>query len=112
MTDWDAVAAFALSLPATETGTSYGQPGVKVNGKAFVSAGREPGSFHVRASHEEKALLIETDPNTFWQTAHYANLPGLLVHCGSRDPEHVQLVVERAWWDLARKLDLGDRQRP
>ena len=101
MRDWDEVAAFALTLPGTEPSTSYRQPAVKVGGKAFLSTGHEPGSFHVRSPHDEKAVLLETDPATFWQTPHYANWPGLLVRHGNADPERVRLVVTRAWWDAA-----------
>lgn len=102
MTDWDEVAAFALTLPRTELSTSYRQPAVKVDGAMFVSTGHEPGSFHVRSPHDEKAVLIATDPATFWQTAHYANWPGLLVRYASTDPDRVKLVMHRAWWDAAK----------
>ena len=112
MNDWNDVAAFALTLPSTEASTSYRQPAVKVDGKAFVSTGHEPGSFHARSPHDEKAILIETDPDTFWQTPHYAGWPGLLVRYGSADPERVRLVITRAWWDLARpatRRSFGER---
>ena len=102
MRDWDAAAAFALTLPHTVLATSYRQPAVKVDGKTFISTGHEPGSFHVRSPHDEKAVLIETDPDTFWQTAHYEGWPGLLVRHGSADPERVRLVITRAWWDMAK----------
>ena len=101
MTNWDEAADYALALPGTELSTSYRQPAVKVGGRMFMSTGREDGSFHVRSPHEEKAVLIETDPRTFWQTPHYANWPGLLVRYGSADPERVRLVNVRAWWDGA-----------
>lgn len=101
MNSWDEVVAFALTLPAAELSTSYRQPAVKVDGKAFLSTGHEPGSFHVRSPHDEKAVLIETDPDSFWQTAHYANWPGLLVRYGSADVERVKRVMTRAWWDQA-----------
>ncbi len=113
MKDWDAVAAFALSLPETESSTSYGQPAIKVRGKMFVSTGHEAGSFHVRSPHEEKALLIETDPATFWQTPHYANWPGLLVRYGEGDADRVRAVIARAWWDQAPvRLRKGHGDRP
>lgn len=99
--DWDAVLAFALAMPDTYLESFYGRPAPKVNGRAFVSEGGEPGSFHVRSPHDEKAVLIDTDPATFWQTSHYANWPGLLVRYGSTDPERIALVIRRAWWDLA-----------
>lgn len=103
MKDWDEVAACALKLPGAELSTSYGQPAIKVGGKMFVSTGHELGSFHVRSPHDEKTVLIETDPDTFWQTAHYENWPGLLVRFGTSDPERVRLVIRRAWWDRLGK---------
>lgn len=96
---WDDVAAFTLTLPGAEPATSWGQPAVKVRVKLICSTGHQPGSFHVSAGHDEKALLLQTDPETFWQTAHYANWPGLLVRYGSRDPQRVRAVIARAWWD-------------
>ena len=113
MKDWDAVAAFALSLPETEVSTSYSQPAIKVRDKMFVSTGHEGGSFHVRSPHAEKAVLIETDPAIFWQTPHYANWPGLLVRYGAVDIDRVQVVIARAWWDQAPvRLRKGYGDRP
>jgi hypothetical protein len=100
---WDDVVAFALSLPDAAMASFYCQPAPKVNGKAFVSQGREAGSFHVPSPHDEKAVLLDTDPATFWQTAHYEGWPGLLVRYGSADPERVARVITRAWWDKASK---------
>lgn len=103
LNDWDAVKAFALTLPGTTLESFYGTPCPKVNGKAFVSPGREPNSFHVMSPHDEKAILLETDPDTFWQTPHYHNWPGLLVRYDSADPERVRAVITRAWWDRAKQ---------
>ena len=112
MKDWAAVAAYALSLPETEASTSYGQPAIKTRGKMFVSAGHVDGSFHVRSPHDEKAVLIATDPDSFWQTAHYETWPGLLVRYGTTNPKRVTLVIARAWWDQAsarQRKAYGDR---
>lgn len=109
---WDDVVAFALTLPDVAMASFYGALCPKVNGKAFVSPGREPDSFHVMSPHEEKALLIETDPATFWQTAHYEGWLGLLVRYGAADPERVANVIRRAWWDRAKapqRLAFGPR---
>ncbi len=102
MRSWDEAAAFALTLPHTQLSTSYGRPAVKVDGKTFISTGREPDSFHVRTPHDDKAVLLETDPDTFWQTPHYEGWPGLLVRYAAADPDRVRLVVTRAWWDMAK----------
>ncbi|MDQ2879600.1 MAG: hypothetical protein M3R41_11070, partial [Pseudomonadota bacterium] len=61
---------------------------------------------------EEKTILIETDPDTFWQTKHYEGWPGLLVRYGSNDPERIKRVITRAWWDKASQAQreaFGDR---
>ena len=102
MNDWAEVEAFALTLPGVERSTSYRQPALKVDGRAFASTGREPDSFHVRSPHDEKAVLIDTDPTTFWQTPHYEGWAGLLVRYGSADADRVRLVLTRAWWDAAK----------
>ena len=99
---WAAVETFALGLPDTVVGTSYGRPAVKVNDKAFVTHSGEVDSFHVASLHEEKAILIATDPATFWQTPHFANWPGLLVRFAAADPDRVRRVIVRAWWDRAK----------
>ena len=112
MNTWVDVEAFAITLPGALAATSYRQPSIKVDGVSFVSTGHEPGSFHVRSPHDEKALLLGTDPDTFWQTPHYANWPGLLVHYGSADPGRIRLVITRAWWDGAKATTrkvFGDR---
>jgi hypothetical protein len=109
---WAEVTAFALSLPEAELSTSYGKPAVKLRGKAFVYPGREEGSFAVAARLDEKAMLMETDPETFWETPHYSGWPAVLVRYGSPDPERIELVVKRAWWDRAckaRRTDFGPR---
>jgi hypothetical protein len=101
--DWEAVVAFAMSLPDTYLESFYRDLCPKVNKRAFVSPGREPDSFHVPSPMEEKAVLMETDPATFWETPHYVGWPGVLVRYGSDDPERVRTVIRRAWWDKASR---------
>ena len=110
--DWTDVERFAATLADVERSTSYGQPAVKVNGKLIASTGREEGSFHLAAQHEEKAVLIDTDPDSFWQTPHYANWPGLLVRYGSAAGDRIATVITRAWWDrlkIAQRKAYGPR---
>ena len=110
--DWDNVMAFGLALPGTEESTSYGKPAVRVRGKAFLFPGRERGSFAVMAPIEEKELLMETDPDTFWETDHYRGYPAVLVRFGSADRERIENVIRRAWWDRltkAQQKDFGPR---
>jgi hypothetical protein len=111
---WDEVVAFALALPDTELSTSYGRAAVKVRGKAFVYPGREQGSFAVSTPMGEKELLMETEPDTFWETPHYRGWPAVLVKFGSPSRERIETVIERAWWDRASKAQRSARggERP
>jgi hypothetical protein len=96
---WDEAVAHALSLPDTELGTSYGQPAVKVasNGRAFLFPSQEADtSFGVALDLDTIELLKETDPATFWQSAHYEGWPGVLIRYASDDPERVREVIGRA----------------
>jgi hypothetical protein len=101
VTDWDEAVEFALTLPGTELSTSYGKPAVKVNKKVFLYTGREPDSFAVASPLGEKDMLMETDPDTFWETDHYRGWPAILVRYGSPERERIETVITRAWWDKA-----------
>ena len=110
--NWDSVFAFALTLSHTESSTSYGAPTVRVRGKPFVYPGREKGSFAIACPLDEKELLMETDPETFWETDHYRGWPAVLVRYTSSDRERIETVIRRAWWDRltkAQRKDFGPR---
>lgn len=101
---WDEAVAFALTLPGTELSTSYGKPAVKVNGRAFLYIGREEEtSFGVAIDLDTVEMLKETDPGTFWQTAHYEGWPAVLIRYASKDPERVREIVLRSHaWTAAK----------
>ena len=102
--NWDKAVAFALTLPDTELSTSYGKPAVKVNGRAFLFIGREEeSSFGVGLDLDSVDLLMETDPDTYWQTPHYQGWPAVLVRFDSPDPERVRETIRRSHaWNAAR----------
>ena len=107
-TNWDEVMAFALGLPGAEASTSYGAPTVRIRGKPVVYPGRERGSFAIASPLVEKELLIETDPDTFWESDHYRGWPAVLVRYGSADRERIEAMIMRAWWDRASKAQRSD----
>jgi hypothetical protein len=101
---WDAIVAYALSLPDAQPGTHFGKPTVKANDHALVSPGREPGSFVLHIDVDTKLMLMATDPETYWQTPHYDGWPALLVRYDSADPKRVLAMIARAHdWAVARK---------
>jgi len=96
MLTWEKVVAHALSLEGTVTGTHFGKPTVKANGRALISPGREADSFVLHVNPATKLLLLETDPVAYWQTSHYDGWPSLLVRYDSIDPERVLAMVAKA----------------
>ena len=97
---WDKVEAYALSLPGTERGTTYRMPAVKVaaNGRSFAWTSHEAEtSFAVWLDPGAAEMLMETDPETFWQSPHYEGSSAVLVRYSSEDPERVRYVIEQAY---------------
>jgi hypothetical protein len=96
---FDEAIAFALTLPDTERGTSYGKPAVKVtsNGRAFLFPSHEADtSFGVAIELDTIELLKETDPQTFWQSPHYVGWEGVLIRYDSKDEDRVREVIARS----------------
>lgn len=115
MDSWEEACAFACTLPDVVMEKWWGTPCPKVNGKGFMSRGREAGSFGLMVTHPEKQMLFETDPETFWETDHYRNYPMLLVRLGTPTRERIELYIRRAWWDRAKKAQrvaAGLAERP
>ena len=111
---FDEAIAFALTLPDTEFGKSYGKPAVKVvsNGRAFVFPSHEPDkSFGVAIDLDSIEILKEIDPATFWQTPHYAGWEGVLIRYDSEDSERVRDVIERSRDWVAAKPKPRPRKR-
>lgn len=99
MIDWDAAVGFALSLGGCELASSYGKPAVRIsaNGRSFLGQGRESATaFCVHLDEDDVAMLIETDPDSFFQTPHYVGWPTVLVRYDSPDPDRVRAVIARA----------------
>ena len=111
---WEEAVAFALSLPDTELGTSYGKPAVKAasNGRAFLFPSHEPAtSFGVAIDLDTIEILKETDPATFWQTPHYVGWEGVLIRYDSEDEARVREVIERSREFVAAKPKPRPRKR-
>jgi hypothetical protein len=111
---FDEAVAFALSLPDTERGTSYGKPAVKVtsNGRAFLFASREAGtSFGVVLGLDTIEMLKETEPETYWQTPHYEGWEGVLVRYDAKDEERVRDTVARSRDFVAAKPPTRPRKK-
>lgn len=111
---FDEAIAFALTLPGTERGTSYGKPAVKVasNGRAFLFPSHEADtSFAVAMDLGTIEILKKTDPATFWQTPHYIGWEGVLIRYDSKDEDRVRDVIGRSRDFAAAKPRARPRKR-
>ncbi|MGB3643384.1 MAG: MmcQ/YjbR family DNA-binding protein [Mesorhizobium sp.] len=88
---------YALTLPGTEPSTSYRQPCVKVNGNGFLFVGHEPQeSFALHMEMTTKQIVLETHPETFFETAHYSGYPVVLVRYDGPDGDLIREMIRRA----------------
>jgi hypothetical protein len=110
---YDKVLAFALTLPDTQAGTAYGKATVKLpNGRGFVFSGHEPDtSFVVWVDEGLRDILMETEPETYWQSPHYRGTTAVLVRFDSADPDRVRHVIERARDHVAAQKPPRPRKR-
>jgi hypothetical protein len=111
---FDEAIAFALTLPGTERGTSYGKPAVKVaeNGRAFLFPSHEADtSFAVAMDLDTIEILKATEPKTYWQTPHYQGWEGVLVRYDAKDEERVRDIIERSRDFVAAKPPARRRKR-
>lgn len=108
---WEEVVATALSLPGAELSRSYGRPALKVRGKAFAATGKKDDHFVLWAELDEVDMLMETEPQVFFQTDHYKGWPAVLVRYATADPERLAALLERAWERRASKAQRIERER-
>jgi hypothetical protein len=116
ISSWDDAVAYAMSLPDTELSTSYGKPAVKVssNGRAFLYTGHEDKtSFGIAIDFATIDMLLETDPETFWQTPHYQGWEAILIRFDSPDQERVRAMIQHShdWMEAKPKVKLRKAKR-
>jgi hypothetical protein len=100
---WEAVCAYAKSLPGVEEGTSYGSPALRVK-RAFLARLREDGeTLVVPVDPDERPLLIEAHPDALFVTKHYESWPLVLVALPRAEPQLVRELIEDAWASKASK---------
>lgn len=115
--DWQRLKALALDLglPGVTEGTSWGQPVLKAHGNLWVwwSPSEDAPVFKVPV--EERDILIQAEPATFFVTPHYQGHALVLVRPERIDLDWARANLTRVWRSQAPKRVLKaweDRQRP
>jgi hypothetical protein len=105
---WETVRQLALALPGAEEGTSYGTPACKVGGKLFARLHQDDVSLVIKVDLEEREILMETDPETFYITDHYLDYPWMLVRLSTVRIDQLSDLLRQSWRLAApRKLVAG-----
>lgn len=107
--DWEQLVALALGLglPGVELTTSWGQPALKAHGKLWVWWSPSEDAPVFKVSREERDVLLEAEPETFFVTDHYRGHPLVLVRPERLDPDWVRHNLTRVWRTQAPKRVLA-----
>ena len=93
----------ALALDRAEEGPSYGTPGFKVGGVLFARLHQNLDALVVRTDFEQRAELMEADPETYFITDHYLNYEWVLVRLERVHPDALRDLLRGAWRSAAEK---------
>jgi hypothetical protein len=100
----DEMREIALSFPGCEEGTSYGRPSFLVNGKFFTRLRREDNAMVLmEVPFDEREMLMEADPETFFFTSHYKDYPAVLARLEHLHPGSFRGFLERRFRKVAKK---------
>lgn len=103
----------ARDLPGVTRSTSYGTPALKVHDKSFVRLS-EAEVLVLQCPPEQKTLLMEISPETYFETAHYVGYAAVLIRLDQIGDEELSLRLEDGWRHKAPKSLLEKRpiQKP
>ncbi len=93
----------ALALPGVEESTSYGTPAFKVRGKLLARLKEDGESLVVKVPFDQREILMEADPKTYFIIDHYLNYPMLQVRLSHARADELSTLLEGAWRQAAPK---------
>jgi hypothetical protein len=94
----------ALSFPEAHEKTSYGNPAFFIAKKFFTRHRSEDDSIVLIVdSIDERDMMMEADPKTFFITDHYKNSAAVLARMERADAKTVEGMLARRWRKIAPK---------
>ena len=103
-----AVRKLALALPGVEEGTSYGTLAFKVRKKLLLRLKEDGETWVVPVDMDQRAVLIEADPDTYYLTDHYRDYPYVLFRMKKGRAEELAALLEQAWRERATKKAVAE----
>ena len=108
--------ALSLRLPGVTETVSWGQPTLKAHGKAWFFWNPKENAPVFKVPFEERDMLIENDPETFFTTDHHRKWELVLARPQRLDPDWAGENLLRVWRAQAPKKLLkefdGGRSAP
>ncbi len=102
---FETLRALALALPGVEEGTSYGTPAFKVKGKLLARLWEDGDTLVIKVGFDAREILMQADPGTYFNTAHYDGYPSVLVRLSRIAPDALAEALDTAWrFNAPRKL--------
>jgi hypothetical protein len=95
--------ALGLGLPGIEETASWGAPALKAHGKLWVWWSPHEDAPVFKVPIDEREMLIEAEPETFFFTPHYKDHPMVLVRPERLDLKWVKANLIRVWRAQAPK---------
>ncbi len=90
-------------LAGVERSVSYGTPSLKVRGK-FLARLTDDATLAIKCPREDKAMLMEAEPDYYYETDHYRGYDAFLIRLESIDDSRLLARLEGAW-----KMQAGAR---
>jgi hypothetical protein len=105
LASWPALRDFALSLglPEVVETTSWGEPCLKAHGKLWVWWSPTAQVPVFKVPFEERDVLLDAVPETFFITPHYQGHALILARPGTLDIDWVRANLIRVWRAQAPK---------
>ncbi len=97
MVTFEDLRAMILALPDTVEGMSWDARSFKVNGKVILFWNAKYDCPVFKVDIEERDMLLDADPETFFTTDHHRNYPVILARPERLDPDWARANIERVW---------------
>ncbi|MHB1534326.1 MAG: MmcQ/YjbR family DNA-binding protein [Acidimicrobiales bacterium] len=109
----DRLRAAALALPGAEERATWGKPTFRVAGRLFLTLTSDGSSATMKASLDDQAALLATDPAVFSIAAYLGRYGWVTVSIDRCDPDELAELVVEAWRQRApRRLDERQQSQP
>lgn len=99
----DDVRALALGLPEAVEQETWGHPTFRVRKKMFGTLAADGTTATMKASPQEQAALVQTDPETFFVPAYVGQHGWVGLRVALVDPVELAELVTEAWRMTAPK---------